>query len=222
MQKVRAMHKQQLIEEYEYICKRLENDRLLSAQHSLFPPKPEITKPSAKRQRVEEPSSQPATVFATSVSATAVFAAPRFTDSTIITTAAMDSAIIRRKVGVSPFADSAADALPFFSSIAGGPTPSNEFFLDSDEEMPPGVSRVAAEPDFDDEVVAEILFRGQSICDADDGLDLWRDVNMLCRSLHADDVEEFWHDQNDWIMSSWTLYTKSIVHVLDLTNGKNV
>nr|GFB58803.1 hypothetical protein [Tanacetum cinerariifolium] len=234
----------------------------------------------------------------------------------------MDSAVTRRKVGVSPFADSAADASPFLSSIAGGPIPSNvfdvsaaltvsaprffiadqipvgvlfestsmnlqEFFLDSDEEMPPGVSRIAAEPDFDDEVVAEILFRGQSICDdrvvfvdtlpddeiadprvkvetvsestssppltrrkhfmergeaflcnrpvedffssdsdsgdddseyslsysefkdwevvrcspdADDGLDLWRDVNMLCRSLHADDVEEFWHDQDDWIM----------------------
>nr|GFB89286.1 hypothetical protein [Tanacetum cinerariifolium] len=64
MQKVRAMHKQQLIEEYEYICKRLENDRLLSAQHSLFRHKPVIPEPSAKRQRVEEPSSQPATVSA--------------------------------------------------------------------------------------------------------------------------------------------------------------
>nr|GFD47757.1 hypothetical protein [Tanacetum cinerariifolium] len=39
-----------------------------------------------------------------------------------------------------------------------------EFFLDSDEEMPPGVSRVAAELDSDDEVVAEIIFRCQSIC----------------------------------------------------------
>nr|GFC82051.1 hypothetical protein [Tanacetum cinerariifolium] len=38
--------------------------------------------------------------------------------------------------------------------------------------------------------------------DADNGLDLWRDVNMLCRSLHADDVEEFWRDQDDWIVSS--------------------
>nr|GFC80176.1 hypothetical protein [Tanacetum cinerariifolium] len=46
MQKVRAMNKQQLIEEYEYICKRLENNRLLSAQHSLFRPKPAITEPS--------------------------------------------------------------------------------------------------------------------------------------------------------------------------------
>nr|GEW24561.1 hypothetical protein [Tanacetum cinerariifolium] len=309
MQKVRAMNKQQLIEEYEYICKILENAHLLTAQHSLFRPKPAITEPSAKRQWVEEPSSQPATVSATLVSATAVFAAPRFTDSTVITTAAMDSAVTR----------------------------SQEFFLDSDEEMPPGVSRVAAEPDSDDEVVAEILFRGKSICgdrgvfvdtlpddeiadprvkletvsestsfppltrrkhlrergeaflcdrpvkdffssdsdsgdddseyslpysefqdwevvrcppgnsyiyvyhredrrrkyftyskeflphvyphdihalrrkmnrhfrlnpDADDGLDLWRDVNMLCRSLHADDMEEFWRDQDDWI----TLY----------------
>nr|GFC95967.1 hypothetical protein [Tanacetum cinerariifolium] len=100
-----------------------------------------------------------------------VSAAPRFTDSTVITTASMDSAVIRRKVGVSPFADSTADASPFLSSIAGGPSPSNvfdvsaaptisaprffvadqipvvlfestsmnlhEFFLDSDEEMPP-------------------------------------------------------------------------------------
>nr|GFC67382.1 hypothetical protein [Tanacetum cinerariifolium] len=171
---------------------------------------PAIPKPSAKRQWVEEPSSQPATVSATSVSATVVSAAldtsslgastfsvksqakpvsaaPMFTDSTVITTAAMDSAVTRHKVGVSPFADSAADASPFLSSIAGGPTPSNvfdvsaaptvfaprffvadqipvgvlfestsmnlqEFFLDSDEEMPPGVSRVAAEPDSDDEV----------------------------------------------------------------------
>nr|GFA35190.1 hypothetical protein [Tanacetum cinerariifolium] len=299
MQKVRAMHKQQLIEEYEYICKRFENDRLLSAQHSLFRPKHAITEPSAKRQRVEEPSSQPATVSATSVSATVVSAAPdtsslgastfsvesqakpvsaaprftdstvittaamdsavtrrkvgvslfadsaadaspflssiaggptpsnvfdvsaaptvsaprffvadqipvatvsatsvsatvvsaapdtsslgasnfsvesqakpvsvapRFTDSTVITTAAMDSAVTRRKVGVSPFADSAADASPFLSSIAGGPSPFNEFFLDSDEEISHVVSRVAAEPDSDDEVVTEILCRGQSIC----------------------------------------------------------
>nr|GFB10124.1 hypothetical protein [Tanacetum cinerariifolium] len=131
MQKVRAMNKQQLIEEYEYICKILENARLLTAQHNLFRPKPAITEPSAKRQRVEEPSSQPATVSATSVSATTVSAAPRFTDSTVITTAAMDSAVTR----------------------------SQEFFLNSDEEMPPGVSRVVAEPDSDDEVVAEILFQ---------------------------------------------------------------
>nr|GFD12888.1 hypothetical protein [Tanacetum cinerariifolium] len=122
----------------------------------------------------------------------------------------------------------AADASPFLSSIAADQIPVGvlfestsmnlqEFFLDSDEEMPPGMSRVAADPDSDDEVVAEILFRevkpsyvidplriffssdsdsGDDDSEyslpynADDGLDLWRDVNMLCRSLHADDVEE--------------------------------
>nr|GFC49887.1 hypothetical protein [Tanacetum cinerariifolium] len=63
------------------------------------------------RKRLEEEQ-------ASEFSATAVSAAPRFTDSTVITTATMDSAITRRM----------------------------EFFLDSDVEMPPGVSRVAAEP----------------------------------------------------------------------------
>ncbi|GKD75842.1 hypothetical protein Tco_1334124, partial [Tanacetum coccineum] len=77
-----------------------------------------------------------------------------FTNSTVTTTAAMDSTGSCRKIGVSPFADSAADPSPFFSSIAGGPSPSNvsidhipivvlfestsgginEFFLESDEE----------------------------------------------------------------------------------------
>ncbi|GJR53751.1 ribonuclease H-like domain-containing protein [Tanacetum coccineum] len=58
--------------------------------------------------------------------------------------------------------------------------------------------------------------------DVNIGLDLWRDVNMLCQSLHSDDVEEFWRTQDDWIVSSWQLYPKSSVHVLDLTNGKTV
>ncbi|GJU72807.1 hypothetical protein Tco_1264212 [Tanacetum coccineum] len=58
--------------------------------------------------------------------------------------------------------------------------------------------------------------------DVNVGLDLWRDVNMLCQSLHSDDVEDFWSTQDDWIVSSWKLYPKSSVHVLDLTNGKTV
>ncbi|GJZ24659.1 hypothetical protein Tco_0562118 [Tanacetum coccineum] len=150
----------------------------------------------------------------------------------------------------------------------------NEFFLASDEDEQIGMSRVAADPDSDDEVLAEILFRGQSISgngvvlvdklpddeivdprvkddnfedffslrvesemmisriyspipenrrhknffylkellphvyredllllrrrmnryfrlnpDVDVGLDLWRDVNLLCQSLHSDDVD---------------------------------
>ncbi|GJW37075.1 hypothetical protein Tco_0059995 [Tanacetum coccineum] len=58
--------------------------------------------------------------------------------------------------------------------------------------------------------------------DVDVGLDLWRDVNLLCQSLHSDDVEDFWRTQDDWVVSSWKLYPKSSVHVLDLTHGKTV
>ncbi|GKF27920.1 hypothetical protein Tco_0094262, partial [Tanacetum coccineum] len=176
MKDIKAMNKQQLIEEYEYICRRLKKDRLLSAQYNLFQPKPAITEPPSKRQRVERVSSQPASVpaattlpvddpdsvgggssnpagSAASNTTGGVFGAI-VTDSTVTTTAAMDSAGSRRKIGVSPFADSAAGPSPFLSSIAGGPLPSNvstnqipiallfestsgginEFFLESDEE----------------------------------------------------------------------------------------
>ncbi|GJY91024.1 hypothetical protein Tco_0506220, partial [Tanacetum coccineum] len=367
--------KKQLVEEYEYICHRLENDRLLSAQYNLFRPKSAITEPPSKRQRVEHVSSQldsvPAatthtvddpdstgggssnpvasatllTGSAASNPAGGTFDAP-VTDPTVSTSAAMDSAGSHRAIGVSPFADSAAGGI-------------HDFFLESDEEEQIGLSRVADDPDSDDEVLAEILFRGKSISgdgvvlvdklpddeivdprvkvetvsdyasspprnrrkhlgvrsadclwdkpvedffssesESDDdmetyipplpygefkdwemvscplgntyyhvysqenrrrkcftflkellphvyredilllrrrmnryfrlnpevniGLDLWRDVNMLCQSLHSDDVEDFWHTQDDWIVSSWKLYPKSSVHVLDLTNGKTV
>ncbi|GJT50377.1 hypothetical protein Tco_0976534 [Tanacetum coccineum] len=40
------------------------------------------------------------------------------------------------------------------------------FFLDSDEDEQIGLSRVATEPDSDDEVLAEILFRGQYVSGA--------------------------------------------------------
>ncbi|GJR53968.1 hypothetical protein Tco_1404489 [Tanacetum coccineum] len=52
MKAVTAMSKQQLTEEYENICRRLEKDHLLSAQYNLFRPKPAITEPPSKRQRV--------------------------------------------------------------------------------------------------------------------------------------------------------------------------
>ncbi|GJT51934.1 hypothetical protein Tco_0038549 [Tanacetum coccineum] len=58
--------------------------------------------------------------------------------------------------------------------------------------------------------------------DVDVGLDLWRDVNLLCQSLHSDDVEDFWRTQDEWVVSGWRLYPKSSVHVLDLTHGKTV
>ncbi|GKB32633.1 hypothetical protein Tco_0872034, partial [Tanacetum coccineum] len=375
MKDVKAMNQKQLVEEYEYICRRLEKDRLLSAQYNLFRPKPAISEPPSKRQRVERGTSQPSSVPAATTqpaddpdsagggsshpagSATPLSgsAAPNttggafgaiITDSTVTTTAAMDSAGSYRNIGVSPFADSAAGGI-------------NEFFLDSDEDEQIGMSRVAADPDSDDEVLAEIIFRGKSISgdgvvlvdklpddeivdprvkvelvsdyasspprnrrkhlgvrsddclwdkpvedffssesesdddmenyipplpygefkdwemvscppgnsyihvyyqqnrrrkyftylkellphvyredllllrrrmnryfrlnpDVDIGLDLWRDVNMLCQSLHSDDVEDFWRTQDEWVVSSWKLYPKSSVHVLDLTNGKTV
>ncbi|GJV91862.1 hypothetical protein Tco_1539675 [Tanacetum coccineum] len=268
MKAVKAMSKQQLIEEYENICRRLEKDRLLSAQYNLFRPKPAITEPPSKRQRVERASSQPSNVPAATTqpaddhdsaggssfhpagsapplsgsaaptSAGGVFGVP---DSTVPTSAAMDSAGSHRESGVSPFADSADSSSPspvstdhipidvLFESTLGA---LNEFFLDSDEDEQIGLSRIAADPDSDNEVLAEILFRGQRNRrqksffylrellphvyredllllrrwmnryfrlnpDVDVGLDLWRDVNLLCQSLHSDDVEDFWRTQED-------------------------
>ncbi|GJW42710.1 ribonuclease H-like domain-containing protein [Tanacetum coccineum] len=380
--KGKPMKKSELVEEYEYICRRLEKDRLLSAQYNLFRPKPDITEPPSKRQRVERASSQPASVPAatthtaddpdsagggSSNPAGSAFGAP-VTDPTVSTSAAMDSAGSHREIGVSPFADSAASSSPsnvstdhipidvLFASTSGG---IHDFFLESDEEEQIGLSRVAADPDSDDEVLAEIIFRGKSISgdgvvlvdrlpddeivdprvkveivsdyasspprnrrkhlgvrsddclwdkpvedffssesESDDdmenyipplpygefkdwemvscppgnsyihvyyqqnrrrkyftylkqllphvyredilllrrrmnryfrlnpdvniGLDLWRDVNLLCQSLHSDDVDDFWRTQDEWVVSSWKLYPKSSVHVLDLTNGKTV
>ncbi|GJT76443.1 hypothetical protein Tco_1043168 [Tanacetum coccineum] len=334
MKDVKAMNKQQLVEEYENICRRLERDRLLSAQYNLFRPKPAITEPPSKRQRVERVSSQPASVPATithtadpdsadggssnpagsatpmagsaaSNPAGGAFGAP-VTDSTVTTTAAMDSAGSRRQIGVSPFADSVADPSPFISSIAGGPSPSNvsadhipiallfgsisgginEFFLESDEEEQKLVDKLPDDEIVDPRVKVETVFEFASspprsrrkhlgvrrddflwdkpvedffssksggkyftylkellphvYCEdllllhqqmnryfrlnpkVDVGLELWRDVNMLCQSLHSDDMDDFWSTQDEWIVSSWKLYPKSSVHVLDLTNGKTV
>ncbi|GJT40024.1 putative ribonuclease H-like domain-containing protein [Tanacetum coccineum] len=146
MKDVKAMNQKQLVEEYEYICRRLEKDRLLSAQYNLFRPKPAITEPPSKRQRVEHATSQPASVLAATThtaddpdsagggssnpagsatpmagSAASNTAGGTFDatgiDSTVTTTAAMDSAGSRREIGVSPFADSAASSSPSNVSI---------------------------------------------------------------------------------------------------------
>ncbi|GJX58009.1 reverse transcriptase domain-containing protein, partial [Tanacetum coccineum] len=204
MKAVKAMSKQQLIEEYEYICRRLEKDRLLSAQYNLFRPKPVISEPPSKRQRVDRDTSQPSGVPAASTqhaddpdsagggsfnpagSATPMtgFAVPdtaggtlgtNVTASTVPTPAAMDSAGLHHELGISPFADSADSSSPsnvspdhipvdgLFVSTSGG---IHDFFLDSDEDAQIGMSRVATDPDSDDEVLAEILFRGKYISGA--------------------------------------------------------
>ncbi|GJZ32662.1 hypothetical protein Tco_0578098 [Tanacetum coccineum] len=337
--------------------KRLEiGISLLSAQYNLFRPKPAITEPPSKRQRVERVSSQPASVPAATTlpaddpdsagggssnpagsatpmagSAASNTAGGAFgatvTDFTVTTTAAMDSAGSRRKIGVSPFADSAAGPSPFLSSIAGGPSPSNvstdqipiavlfestsgdinelvsagctmillvvilpagrllwikhlgvrsddflwdkpveDFFSsesESDDDMENYIPPLPYGEFKDWEIVScppgnnyihvyyqenrrrkyftylkELLphvYREDLLLlrrrmnryfrlnpEVDVGLELWRDVNMLCQSLHPDDVEDFWRTQDEWIVSSWKLYPKSSVHVLDLTNGKTV
>ncbi|GKA06447.1 hypothetical protein Tco_0685671 [Tanacetum coccineum] len=354
MTAVKAMTKQQLIDEYEYIFERG------SSQSASVPAAtaPTVDDPDSADDPNPAGSTPPMAGSAASNTAGSTFDATGI-DSTVPTTAAMDSAGSRREVGVSPFADSADSFSPsnvLFESTSGGIL---DFFLDSDEDEQIGMSRVAADPDSDDDVLAEIIFRGKSISgdgvvfvdklpndeivdprvkvetvsdyasspprsrrkhrgvrsddslwdkpvedffssesesdddmenyipplpygafqdwemvicplsnsyyhvyyqenrrrryftylkqllpyvyredllllrrrmnryfrlnpDVDVGLDLWRDVNLLCQSLHSDDVEDFWRTQDDWIVSSWKLYPKSSVHVLDLTNGKTV
>ncbi|GKA88570.1 hypothetical protein Tco_0810334 [Tanacetum coccineum] len=141
MKDVKAMSQQQ----------RLEKDRLLSAQYNLFRPKPVITEPPSKRQRVERATSQPASVPA----------ATTHTADDPDSAAAMDSAGSHHESGVSPFADSADSSSPpnvstdhipldvLFESTSGG---INDFFLTSDADEQIGMSRVAVDPDSDDEV----------------------------------------------------------------------
>ncbi|GJX79755.1 hypothetical protein Tco_0327904, partial [Tanacetum coccineum] len=203
MKAVTAMSKQQLTEEYENICRRLEKDHLLSAQYNLFRPKPALTEPPSKRQRVERASSQPSDVPAattqpaddpdsaggssfhpagsTPMSGSAVpdtaggTLGTTGTASTVPTSAAMDSPASHRELGISPFADSdessspspvSTDHIPIDVLVEPTPGGIHTFFLDSDEDEQIGLSRVATEPDSDDEVLAEILFRGQYVSGA--------------------------------------------------------
>ncbi|GJX81220.1 putative ribonuclease H-like domain-containing protein [Tanacetum coccineum] len=94
------------------------------------------------------------------------------TASNIPTSAAMDSAASHHELGISPFADSddssspspvSTDHVPIDVLVEPTQGGIHAFFLDSDEDEQIGLSRVAAEPDSDDEVLAEILFRGQYV-----------------------------------------------------------
>ncbi|GKF95088.1 hypothetical protein Tco_0287823, partial [Tanacetum coccineum] len=114
-------------------------------------------------------SAPPFSGSAAPTSAGGVFGVP---DSTVSTSAAMDSTGSHRESGVSPFVDSADSSSPspvstdpisidgLLVNTSGG---INDFFLASDDATQIGISRVAADPDSDDEVLAEILFRGQYI-----------------------------------------------------------
>ncbi|GJW14469.1 hypothetical protein Tco_0018602 [Tanacetum coccineum] len=52
--------------------------------------------------------------------------------------------------------------------------------------------------------------------------DLASPVMTRSRAPKSKFGEHFWRTQDEWIVSSWKLYPKSSVHVLDLTNGKTV
>ncbi|GKB48847.1 hypothetical protein Tco_0899600, partial [Tanacetum coccineum] len=271
-------------------------DRLLSAQYNLFRPKPAITEPPSKRQRVERVSSQPASVpAATTLPADDPNSAGGGSSNPAGLTTSCWSAASNTAGGAF---DSAAGPSPFLSSIAGGPSPSNvstdqipiavlfestsgdinEFFLESDEEEQIGMSRVVADPDSDDEVIAEIIFRGKSISgdgvvfvdklpdndsesESDDDMENyipplpygefkdWEIVSCppgnnyihvyyqenrrrkyftylkeLLPHVYREDLLLLRRRMNRWtgFVSSWKLYPKSSVHVLDLTNGKTV
>ncbi|GJR94473.1 hypothetical protein Tco_0266647 [Tanacetum coccineum] len=124
--------------------------------------------------------------------------------------------------GSSISADSAASSSPsnvstdhipidvLFASTSGG---INDFFLDSDEEEQIGRSRVAADPDSDDEVLAEIIFRGKSI--SGDGVvlvDKLPDDEIVASRLSSesesdDDMENYipplpYGEFKDWEMVS--------------------
>ena len=141
---VNGILKWQLEEEYEKICRALARTRLLSAQHNLFRPKPTQTEPAAKRQRIVSAATSTATVDSAGTSTAT------FTDSTATTTTAVSAA--------APSSVSATASTHDAASVG-----MKEFFLDDDVEVPLGPTRVAAEPDSDEEILAEIPFRGKLI-----------------------------------------------------------
>ncbi|GJR70966.1 hypothetical protein Tco_0017031 [Tanacetum coccineum] len=210
--------------------------------YNLFRPKPAITEPPSKRQRVERDSSQPSTVPAATTQPA--------DDHDSAGGSSFHPAGSATPMSGSAVPDTAGGPLAYYFSDDRGIM---RFSWISDDGELIGLSRVAAKPDSDDEVLAEILFRGQYVSgagvvvcgqthkmieivdprrrdesvlrlnpDVDVGLDLWRDVQSVGSVLHSEYVEDFWRTQDEWVVSSWKLYPRSSVHVLDLTNGKTV
>ncbi|GJV91777.1 hypothetical protein Tco_1539590 [Tanacetum coccineum] len=246
MKDVKAMNKQQLIEEYKQRVERVSSRPTSVPAATTLP----ADDPDSAGGGSSNPagSATPMAGSAASNTASGAFGVT-VTDSTITTTADMDSAGSHHKIGVSPFADSAAGLSPFLSSIAGGPSPSNvstdqipiavlfesilgdlnEFFLKSDEEEQIGMSRVVVDPDSDDECCCEMIL----------GLFQFFEENRLVKSTftylkellahvyHEESpslrsrMNRLWRTQDAWIVSSWKLYPKSSVHVLDLNQWED-
>ncbi|GJS98508.1 hypothetical protein Tco_0819678 [Tanacetum coccineum] len=189
MKAVKAMSKQQLSDEYEYICRRLEKDRLLSAQYNLFRPKPVISEPPSKRQRVDRDTSPPSDVPAASThhaddpdsagggsfnpagSATPMTGSAipdtaggtlgtNVTASTVPTSAAMDSAGLHHELGTLPFVDSADSSSP--SPVSTDHIPIDVLF----EPTSGGINEFFLDSDEDEQI-------GMSRVAADPDSDCW-------------------------------------------------
>ncbi|GJY73762.1 hypothetical protein Tco_0478193 [Tanacetum coccineum] len=164
MKAVKAMSKQQLSDEYEYS----ESQRVSTG--IITPSDVHADDPDSAGGGSFNPAGTATPMTGSAVPDTAGGTlGTTGTASTVPTSAAMDSAASHHELGISPFADSddssspspvSTDHIPI--DVLFEPTPGgiNAFFLDSDEDEQIGLSRVATEPDSDDEVLAEILFRG--------------------------------------------------------------
>ncbi|GKA91057.1 hypothetical protein Tco_0812927 [Tanacetum coccineum] len=137
------------------------------------------------------------------------------TASTVPTSAAMDSPASHRELGISHF--SSTKALPSPDSVTL-PQILRVEYDDIGGYIPPipyGALKIGrlCLPRFDLLLLRRRMNRYFRLNpDVDVGLDLWRDVNLLCQSLHSDDVEDFWRTQDEWVVSGWRLYPKSSVH----------
>ncbi|GJY50785.1 hypothetical protein Tco_0441632 [Tanacetum coccineum] len=210
------LNKQMIEEEGIFLCRRLEKDRLLSAQYNLFRPKPAITEPPSKRQRVVVVSNPAGSALVLQV----------YLTPTVPTPAAMDSAGSHHEIGISPFADSADSSSP--SNVSTDHIPIDGLFYIS------GAGVVVVDKLPDDEIV-DPRVKVETVSD-------YASSPPRSESESDDDMEHYipplpygefqdWEMvscagilayTDDWIVSSWQLYPKSSVHVLDLTNGKTM
>ncbi|GJT95367.1 hypothetical protein Tco_1090885 [Tanacetum coccineum] len=104
----------------------------------------------------------------------------------------------------------------FADSAAGG---INEFFLDSDEDEQIGMSRVAADPDSVDDVLAEDYLSGykQNRLRSQHGLDLLEGMSVSVTSFGMT-WKIVGDTQDEWIVSSLGCILRAHVHVLEFND----
>ncbi|GJU59188.1 hypothetical protein Tco_1236954 [Tanacetum coccineum] len=240
----------------------------IGAQYNLFRPKPAITEPPSKRQRVERASSQPSDVPAATTQPAddpdsaggssfhpagstpmSGFAVPEYYCGTLGTTglaatvpisAAMDSSCFTSSVLAvllnRPDDEVLAEILfrvSMFLVLCSGlwnklpddeivdPRVKVEPISESTSSPPRSRSKHLGRSDTSLKSTATKLFYLKELLlmsiredlplyvrrdnryfrlnpDVDVGLDLWRDVNLLCQSLHSDDVKRIVATQMNW------------------------